>query len=209
MASIGPGISTADLKARALIRRTALAAFAASGFAGASIRGIAAAAGVSPGLIQYHYRTKEGLKAAVDAFVLEQAVEVMTAVQPLLTEDPSEFTRGLNAALMTFARADPALLSYLRRELLEGGASARVLFDGMLLLTRGIVEHLSAAGLLRADVDPTWGPLLFLVLNLGPILLQPVLDRHLDEPLLSAAGINRWQDANRALGLHGMLTTGS
>lgn len=47
------------------------------------------------------------------------------------------------------------------------------------------------------------------MLNLGPLLLQPVIDAHLDEPLLTDSGLARMQEANRALGLHGMLSGGA
>lgn len=60
-----------DLNARARIRHAALREFAAHGFKGASIRGIAREAGVSPGLVQHHFGTKEGLLEACDAYVME------------------------------------------------------------------------------------------------------------------------------------------
>ncbi len=52
---------------RALILQCALEAFAERGFDGASIRDIAAVAGVNHGLIRYHFDDKDGLwKAAVE-----------------------------------------------------------------------------------------------------------------------------------------------
>jgi AcrR family transcriptional regulator len=60
-----------DLTTRARIRQAALVEFAEHGFRGASIRGIARAAGVSPGLVQHHFGTKDGLRASCDAYVME------------------------------------------------------------------------------------------------------------------------------------------
>ncbi len=59
-----------DQDARDRIVRAALVQFANHGFRGASIRGIASAADVSPGLIQHHFGTKDGLRKACDDHVM-------------------------------------------------------------------------------------------------------------------------------------------
>ncbi len=55
-----------DLKAAAVIRNAAMRLFAERGAAAVTIRQIAVAAGVSPGLVIHHYGSKGGLKDAVD-----------------------------------------------------------------------------------------------------------------------------------------------
>jgi TetR/AcrR family transcriptional regulator, regulator of cefoperazone and chloramphenicol sensitivity len=199
------GDASSDSNTKALIRQAALLTFAERGFAGASIRVIATAAGVSPGLVQYHFQTKEGLRTAVDAFVLERTAELISSVQPLVLEEPSDFADGIRAALTALAHADPALVPYLRRTLLEGGPSAEVMFDGLMAIARGVIDQLLAAGRFQTELDPVWGTIQTLMLNLGPLLLQPLVERHLEQPLLSDAGIRRWQDANAVIGLHGIL----
>jgi len=47
-------VPVSDLNAAARIRNAALEGFAANGVAATSIRDVAAAAGVSPGLVQHH-----------------------------------------------------------------------------------------------------------------------------------------------------------
>jgi hypothetical protein len=44
------------------------------------------------------------------------------------------------------------------------------------------------------------------MLNLGPLLLQPLIEHHLEEPLLSVEAMRQWQEANAALAMHGMLS---
>ncbi len=198
-----PKIPAADLKAKALIRQAAMAVVGDLGFASASIRAIAAAAGVSSGLVQYHFHTKEGLRAAVDAYVMERAAEILASVHGV--DRSVALAAALNDAVMAFARSDPALLAYIRRTLVDGGPSAQAMFDGLLAITRDAVDGLRADGVVRADVDPVWAALHVLVLNLGPILLQPLMDQHLDQALPSDGGIRRWQEANAALALGGML----
>jgi hypothetical protein len=72
-------------------------------------------------------------------------------------------------------------------------------------IARGIIDQLLAAGRFQTELDPVWGTIQTLMLNLGPLLLQPLVERHLEQPLLSDAGIRRWQDANAVIGMHGIL----
>jgi AcrR family transcriptional regulator len=195
----------ADTDAKALIRAAAMVAFAEHGYAGASIRQVAAAADVSPGLIQHHFPTKELLRAAVDDFVLEQAAGIVASIQAIKVSDPASFSRTLNKALAAIASADPALMAYLRRTLLEAGPSAHRIFDGLMTITRNAVEELIASGVVASGLDPVWTSLQVLMLNLGPLLLQPLIDAHLAQPLLSDAGASQWQQANAELALGGML----
>lgn len=60
-----------DLNTRARIRDAAMREFGTKGFRGATMRSIAAAADVSVGLVQHHFGTKRGLRAACDERVLE------------------------------------------------------------------------------------------------------------------------------------------
>jgi AcrR family transcriptional regulator len=65
-----PVLSAEDVSTRDQVLRAAIQQFAEHGFRGASIRGIATAAGVSPGLVQHHFGTKEGLRQACDEWVM-------------------------------------------------------------------------------------------------------------------------------------------
>ena len=109
----------ADLTARARIRDAALERFAEDGFDGATIRGIAAAAGVSPGLVQHHFGSKEGLRQACDDAVLELVRRKLRATQDGQITNP-----GFIAALYAAA---PPLMRYVararRRRVAGGGGS--------------------------------------------------------------------------------------
>src|SRR6516162_6324533 len=59
-----------DRTARAVIRDEALRLFAELGPDGVTVRQLAAAAGVSPGLVLHHFGSKQGLRQAVDEHVL-------------------------------------------------------------------------------------------------------------------------------------------
>ena len=59
-----PGRRAGETRTREAILDAARRSFAAHGYDGATIRGIAAGAGVNPALVHYFYGTKEGLFAA-------------------------------------------------------------------------------------------------------------------------------------------------
>ena len=65
---------TDDLTAYARIRNAALELYADKGPARTSIREVARAAGVSPGLVQHHFGTKQNLLRAVNEFVIADAL---------------------------------------------------------------------------------------------------------------------------------------
>src|SRR5262245_22125732 len=60
-----------DRTTRAVIRDEALRLFATSGPEVVTVRQIAAAASVSPGLVVHHFGSKEGLRQEVDRYVLD------------------------------------------------------------------------------------------------------------------------------------------
>lgn len=78
-----------DLTARARIRNAALVQFAERGVAGASMRTIADAAGVSVGLVQHHFGTKDKLQQECDAYAIEfdrnQVLDKVQRAMPNLT----------------------------------------------------------------------------------------------------------------------------
>ncbi|MET0434632.1 MAG: helix-turn-helix domain-containing protein, partial [Cellulomonas sp.] len=65
-----------DLTARARIRDAALRLFADRGIEGVSVRDIAAAAGVSAGLIRHHFGSKDGLRDACDSHAIDSLMRI-------------------------------------------------------------------------------------------------------------------------------------
>ncbi|MFD2024925.1 TetR/AcrR family transcriptional regulator [Promicromonospora aerolata] len=111
-----------DLNARARIRDAALEQFARHGVSGATMRGIAQAAGVSVGLVQHHFGTKDGLRLACDELIVEV---FRRRVLHLATKD-----RLADAdALGELFDESPLLLRYLARAALDGSTAADDVFD--------------------------------------------------------------------------------
>lgn len=72
MTSMSPLEATPAPDSRELLLNAALTVFAARGFKGATIKSIAAAAGISPALVYHYYRDKDDLFRAVVARLVDQ-----------------------------------------------------------------------------------------------------------------------------------------
>jgi AcrR family transcriptional regulator len=109
-----------DLTARARIRDAAVRLFGERGIEAASIRDIAAEAGVSSGLVRHHFGSKEELRAACDTYAKERMLQIGAE----LTRDGD--LSGLDP-LALHPLAFPLLL-YLVRSMMDGSESATALF---------------------------------------------------------------------------------
>jgi AcrR family transcriptional regulator len=151
-----------DLTGRARVRDAAVRRFGAEGF-GASVRAIAADAGVSPGLVIHHFGSKEGLRAACDEHVLRTIREAET----------DAFTRGSPADwLHQLAELDryAPLVGYLVQTLLAGGDLAATLLRRM---TEDAVTYLgeaAAAGRMRPSRDPAARASFLVDVGVGAVL---------------------------------------
>lgn len=137
-----------DLTARARIRDVALTHFAERGLDGTTIRGIAADAGVSAGLVQHHFGSKVDLRAACDAYVLNTIRrEASEALDGQRLDDPAFLAD-------TYATATP-IMRYLARALVDGSPAAAALFEEMVGLTeqnlRTTIQSSRAPAELRAQ----------------------------------------------------------
>ncbi len=128
-----------DLTGRARIRDAALAHFAEHGVAGATLRGIAESAGVSAGLVRHHFGSKDGLRQACDAFVVDFVRHGAThGVVDGQVGDP-EFVAGLY-------RAAPPIMGYLARALTDGAPAGAALFDEMVRITEEVLPTVHSSG---------------------------------------------------------------
>src|SRR2546423_3181086 len=195
-------MARSDLTAAARIRDAALRQFAARGVAATSIRDVAKAAGVSPGLVQHHFQSKAGLRKAVEEFVFRGAFESFG--QPVGGAPPAESSAQIGSKISAFIRENPAIFAYIGRSLLEADDAGLQLFDGLLTLARTQLDRMAANGLLRTDVDRLWAALHVILIDIAAYLLEPAVSRYLGEPLLSEKGLRRMQRATEDLFLKGI-----
>src|SRR6188508_3529955 len=71
MLNMSSAVDEGDLTAKATIRNAALRLFADRGPDAVTVRDVAAAADVSPGLVMHHFGSKAGLREAVDEHVAQ------------------------------------------------------------------------------------------------------------------------------------------
>lgn len=177
--------------------KVAMALFADRGFDGVTVRDISTAADVSVGLINHHFGSKEGLREAVDRYFIAQFEEV-------LFEQPVSF--GADSAIDNVTDRTEAWIArhiddwdltkaYMRRALLEGSDWGAGLFERFYQVQRTAIDRMDADGLVRADVDRLWLPLLIVYMELGTLLLEPLVER-----VLGKSGFDRalWRRRHRA-----------
>jgi AcrR family transcriptional regulator len=191
-----------DLSSIERIRNAALTCFATDGASATSLRTVAAAAGVSLGLVQHHFATKAGLIKAVDDYVLE--VVISTVSQPI-PEPPADSIAEIGNRVVQFVRDQPVAAHYAGRALADGTELGNTIFDRLAALGAQRWEQRRQNGETRPDLDITWATLNALVIAMGTIILRSHIERHLPAPLDSPDQLRRWQAATDSLLREGQL----
>jgi AcrR family transcriptional regulator len=192
-----------DRTARAMIRDEALRLFAERGTDAVSLRAVATAAGVSPGLVVHHYGSLDGLRTAVDAYVLDvfDAVlaEALADAGPDLY-DPAA-SASIAAALMRHLPPDSPVPGYLRRLLLSDTDAARRLFERLYGLASAGLDAMVAAGLAAPGADPATRVAVLLANDLALLLLRERITEVLGTDPFTEEGMRRW--AGEMLAIYG------
>ena len=164
---------TTEVAAPERIRRAALELFATKGFSATTIRDIAAAAQVSPGLVIHHFGSRENLHRAVDNWVMA------------FLDDPShiDLLGGDMAAIMAFMKENPDIepvIGYLKQTFRAAKTPSSTLFDRMVRITANAAAHGETAGYLRPSPDAPARNAIMVCYSLGVLLFADDLARHLD-----------------------------
>src|SRR3954453_16898197 len=110
-------VAAVELTTVERIRNAALRMVAVQGVSGTSLRAVAAAAGVSLGLVQHHFATKAGLIKAVDDYVL--AVVISQITQPI-PETSSDSLVEIDDRVTRMFSEIPDGTDYVGRALIDG-----------------------------------------------------------------------------------------
>ncbi|MCT2261364.1 TetR family transcriptional regulator [Brachybacterium muris] len=163
---------TPELTARARILHAAVRRFATDGLH-AGLRTVASDAGVTAGLIIYHFGSRDGLLSACDQEVLALTRSSKTAVM----------TGGAGEMLTQLAQAEqyaPAV-GYVLRRLQAGGPMATQLVEDFVADSVSYLAEGEKAGVIRPSRDPEARARLLTEMALGALLLQmPAQKEHLD-----------------------------
>ncbi|MDH3307389.1 MAG: TetR/AcrR family transcriptional regulator [Acidimicrobiia bacterium] len=158
-----------DRTTRARIRDAAIATFAEQGVARTTARKVAAAAGVSAGLVIHHFGSMDGLRAACDehiaAVIRHQKEEAMTAGP----------TFDVLAALREGDTGPMA--AYLARILVDDSPAVGKLVDDLIADAEGYLRQGVEAGMLKPTEDPQGRAAVLAIWSLGALVLHRHLDR--------------------------------
>lgn len=145
------------------ILSAAVKEFAEHGFTKTTIRGIASAAGVSPGLVIHHFGSKQGLRTACDDHVFEAITD----------------TKARNVEYAAFAVQamfeDPAMatnLDYLMKSLLDPSEHGQRYFEHYIDLVEDYIAHGFAGYTFRRSDDLRGQAATIATLALAPSLLE-------------------------------------
>src|SRR5882672_8944825 len=107
------------------IRTAALRSFATYGTSATSLRTVAAAAGVSVGLVQHHFANKAGLIKAVDDHVLGL---VIAAIAPPVPGPPADSIAEMGSRVTRIVAEQPDIVDYLGHALIDGSPLGTTIF---------------------------------------------------------------------------------
>lgn len=200
--------SDRDLTAEARIRNAALEGFARDGVGATSIRDVARSANVSAGLVQHHFKTKADLEHAVNEYVIRIATEAYEGFEEATAgASTEELLAAMGDFITAFFRDHRSALLYVIRSAALGEEAGLGIFDAFMAIISAQVERLAQDGTLREDVDRLWTSLHVVIFNLGTVMLEPAIDRHLPAPMRDPAQLERWNEASTRLISRGVVRT--
>ncbi|MBX7450864.1 TetR/AcrR family transcriptional regulator [Mycolicibacterium sp. 3033] len=186
----------------AQIRDVAMKCFARRGIAATSLRTIAEEAGVSLGLVQHYFVTKDQLIEAIDQHVLDVFAQMQTVPSPA----PEDLMGDASDRLGTLMTENPDVMDYVGRALAEHGGVGDTIFDGFFAISAEQGAAFAAQGLTPEDLDPLWSNMLPLILRVGTIMLRHHIERHTDGPLYEPGQMSRWNAAVTRMICRGQMT---
>ena len=194
-----------DRKLSAVIREQAMRLFAEHGFSRVTVREVAAAAGVSPGLVMHHFGSKDGLKEAIDSRVADEIEEMLSQLPTIMEESTQQ---SLGALMADWLDREPNLAGYMRRMLLDGGPTADALFRQFFDVATRSIRMLTEAGIMRGSVDVETQASFMLGADLAAILLRPQIERMTGIDPLSRAGLSKWTAVAMDIYTNGIFAAG-
>jgi AcrR family transcriptional regulator len=174
LVTVNPRATNDDLTAKARIRNAALDLYARDGEERTSLRAVAAAAGATLGLVQHHFKTKAGLRRAVDQLVIDYFAQTVAAVPT--DGAPEEVASARDEAVRRMLEDNPPVVNYIRRVLLEPMEAQQDLLDAVVDFTRSEIGMLRDAGLASKKRPESQQIIAVLARQFGGLLLQPMVE---------------------------------
>jgi AcrR family transcriptional regulator len=157
---------------RARIRDAALKQFAAHGFKGATVRGIAQEAGVSPGRVQHHFPSKQALRDECDAYVL-------TFLRTAMSRQAMGGVVSEAAFVADTHRTVALLVPYMAMSLISDASATLRWFDELAEVHRGVLTGGKLGVTLPEDEDVQAIVAVYTAMELGLAILARHVYRRL------------------------------
>ena len=198
-----------DLTARARIRDSAIVYFGRHGFSSATVRAIAADAGVSPALVLHHFGSKDGLREACDDYVTQ-------CIDDLAGHASTHLGSQDLLDLMSRTPQLAPLVPYLITTMTDGGDFAQKLWDRLVADAQSYLAAAVAGGKVRPAGDERRRAELLTIFKVGMYTLsryvlpgppdaEPTVQNPADIDITAIAGI--FTVPALELLTHGMFTT--
>lgn len=155
--------------------------FAAQGVAAATLKRIAADAGVTPALAHYYFRDKEGLLDAVVELRIAPLVQTLaTAVREIPTAQPRLALETFVREYTALASSQPWLPQLLVREVLNPQGALRTRFPqrfaaGLATLLTGVIRTAQQRGEILDSLDPARLVMSIIALCIFPFIATPLV----------------------------------
>ncbi|WP_049564626.1 TetR/AcrR family transcriptional regulator [Streptomyces sp. SBT349] len=173
-----------DLTSRARIRDAALAQFAEHGTKGATIKGIAEAAGVSPGLLQHHFGSKSALQEACDAYVVEafDGLDRFGLNSGEITK--SDFMEELLAK-------SSLVIRYMARAMVDGSPVASALFDTGATVAEEFLTGIAPERFPAGSSQASDAAAVMAAMHMATLVLHDHLSRRMGDDILAPQSSHR------------------
>lgn len=168
------------------------------GWRATTVRAVAERAGVSAPLVMHHFGSKEGLLAACDDHVRALMRSAVGHLSDGMGDEASV------QALLAIPDIAPTL-GYVGRSLQDGGEVGRWWFDEMMRLSLDGLAGAEAAGRARRSDDPEMRAVLLIAMDLGMVLMRPLVEGRLGAPLTDPTTVERWVRTEFDVLTHGVM----
>lgn len=194
-----------ELTAETRIRRAALALFAEQGYEATTVRAIAEAAGVSPGLVIHHFGSKDGLRDVIDS---EVVAVISSFVDDHLPDDSTidEAFEAPEAGFRELFMARPELGAYIRRLFFDGDEAGLQILRRFMMIARKLSAAFEGRGWMREAPDPEMRDLQLIIIEMGPVLFYPLFAAYFDESPLTEEVHQRWVASEFDMFVNGLFT---
>lgn len=162
-----------DLTARARIRNAALDLYATHGEDRVSMRTVAAEVGVTVGLVQHHFGTKDGLRAAVDELVVEYFRDAMA--RATAEDADGNLMAARNQSVRDMLAANPEVAQYLRRAWIDPNGRGHELVSRLMVMVADEIDDLRTAGHISTRRSRTDQGLRMAMSQVGEVFLEPLV----------------------------------